>query len=185
VKELLALAKERPGKINYASTGSGTSGHLAMELFKSMAGIDLVHVPYKVVGQAQNDLIAGQVSLWFPTAPGALPHIQAGRMRILAVAGAGRSPALPEVPTVSEAGVAGYEASTWYAMLAPASTRQEIVGQLHRETVGVLRQGDMQQRLSSMAVEIVASSPEQLSRHIRSELPKWEKVVRQSGARVD
>jgi tripartite-type tricarboxylate transporter receptor subunit TctC len=185
VKELLAVAKQRPGQINYASTGSGTSGHLAMELFKSMAGVDFVHVPYKVVGQAQNDLIGGQISLWFPTAPGALPHIHAGRMRALAVAGATRSAALPEVPTVSEAGVPGFDASTWYAMLAPARTPRELVSKYHGEIVRILKQKDFTERLSSMGVEALGSTPEHLARHIQSELPKWSRVVRQAGVRVD
>ncbi len=185
VKELIALAKAKPGQIHYASTGSGTSGHLIMELFKSMAGVDLVHVPYKVIGQAQADLISGQVSLWFPTAPGALPHVKAGRMRLLAVAGAKRSPALPDVPTVSEAGVAGFEAATWYALLAPARTHREIIGRINGEIVRILKQPDVQERLTGLGIEIVGSSPDELARHIRAEIPKWARVVKQSGARVD
>ena len=185
VNELVALAKSKPGQINYASTGSGTSGHLVMELFKSMSGIDLVHVPYKVIGQAQADLMGGQVSLWFPTAPGALPHIQAGRMRALAVAGAKRSPALPELPTVSEAGVPGFEASTWYALLAPANTRRDIVAKVNGDVAGILRQPEVHARLAAMAIEIAGGSPEELARHIRSEIPKWARVVKLSGARVD
>ena len=185
VKELLVLAKSRPGQINYASTGSGTSGHLTMELFKSMAGIDLTHVPYKVIGQAQNDLISGQVSLWFPTAPGALPHIGAGRMKALAVAGAKRSPALPDVPTVAEAALPGFDASTWYAMLAPARTPREIVGRLNGAVVAILRLPDIQDRLAGMGVEPLGSTEAELAKHIVSELPKWARVVKQSGARVD
>jgi tripartite-type tricarboxylate transporter receptor subunit TctC len=185
VRALVALAKARPGQINYASTGSGTSGHLVMELFKSMAGIDLVHVPYRVVGQAQSDLIAGQVLLWFPTAPGALPHINAGRMKALAVAGAQRSPALPALPTVSEAGVPGFEASTWYAMLAPARTPRRIVERINGDVVAILRQPDVQERLTGLGIEIVGSSPDELARHLKSEMPKWARVVKQSGARVD
>jgi tripartite-type tricarboxylate transporter receptor subunit TctC len=185
VKELISLAQGQPGRINYASTGSGSSGHLVMELFRSMAGIDLVHVPYKVIGQAQSDLISGQVSLFFPTTPGALPHIQAGRMKALAVAGASRSPVLPAVPTVSEAGVPGFEASTWYALLAPARTPATIVGKLNSEVVSILRQREVEERLSAAGVEVVGSSPEALARHILSEIPKWARVVKQSGARVD
>ena len=185
VKELIALAKGQPGRINYASSGSGSSSHLVMELFKSMAGIDLVHVPYKVIGQAQNDLIGGQVSLFFPTAPGALPHIQAGRMKALAVAGARRSPALPSLPTVSEAAIPGFEASTWYAMLAPARTPRPVVDRINGNVVRILRQPDMNERLSGMGIEIIGSSADELARHIRSEAPKWARVVKQSGARVD
>jgi len=185
VSELIALAKSKPGQIHYVSTGSGTSGHLVMELFKSMTGIDLVHVPYKVIGQAQADLMGGQVSLWFPTAPGALPHIQAGRMRALAVAGAKRSPAFPELPTVSEAGVPGFEASTWYALLAPANTPRDIVAKVNGDVARILRQPEVHARLAAMAIEIAGGSPEDLARHIRSEIPKWARVVKLSGARVD
>jgi tripartite-type tricarboxylate transporter receptor subunit TctC len=185
IKELIALARTKPGQIHYASTGSGTSGHLVMELFKSAAGIDLVHVPYKVIGQAQADLIGGQVSLWFPTAPGALPHIQAGRMRALAVAGARRSPALPDLPTVSEAGVPGFEASTWYALLAPAGTPRHIVARINGEVTTVLKQPEVRERLTAMGIEIAGGSPDNLARHIRSEIPKWAQVIKQSGARVD
>lgn len=185
VKEFIALAKTKPGQIHYASTGSGTSGHLIMELFKSMAGVDLVHVPYKAIGQAQADLIGGQVSAWFPTAPGALPHIQAGRMRVLAVAGAKRSPALPQVPTVSEAGVPGFDAGTWYAVLAPARTPRDIVSRINGSLVAVLKQADVRERLAGMAIEPVGSSADELARHIASELPKWARVIKQSGARVD
>jgi tripartite-type tricarboxylate transporter receptor subunit TctC len=185
VQELIVLARAKPGQIHYASTGNGTSGHLIMEMFKSMAGIELVHVPYKVIGQAQADLISGQVSLWFPTAPGALPHIKAGRMRLLAVAGGKRSPALPDVPTIAEAGVPGFDASTWYPLLAPARAPRDVVAKINKAVVGVLNQPDVQQRLTGMAIEIVGSSPEELARHIRSEIPKWARVVKQSGARVD
>jgi tripartite-type tricarboxylate transporter receptor subunit TctC len=185
VKDVIALAKARPGQIRYASTGSGTSGHLVMELFKSMAGIDLLHVPYKAVGQAQTDLISGQVELWFPTAPGALPHVKAGRMKLLAVAGAKRSPALPDVPTVAEAGVPGFDASTWYPLLAPAGTPKAVIGRVHGDTVRILGQPDVRERLTGLGIEIVGSSPGELARHIRDEIPKWAKVVRQSGARVD
>jgi tripartite-type tricarboxylate transporter receptor subunit TctC len=185
VKELIALARAKPGQIHYASTGSGTSGHLIMEMFKSMANVDLVHVPYKVIGQAQADLVSGQVALWFPTAPGALPHIKAGRMRLLAVAGGKRSPALPDVPTIAESGVPGFDASTWYPLLAPARTPRDIIAKINQAVVGVLNQPDVRQRLTGMGIEIVGSSPEELARHIRSEIPKWAQVVKQSGARVD
>lgn len=185
VKELIALAKRAPGRINYASTGSGSSGHLTMELLKSMAGIDLTHVPYKVIGQATSDLIAGQISLWFPSLPGALPHITAGKMTALAVSGARRSPALPQTPTVAEAGIAGFEAVTWYPLLAPANTPKPIVDRLNAQVVAILNAGDVRERLTAQGVEPVGSTPAQLAQHIRTELPKWAKVVRLSGAKVD
>jgi tripartite-type tricarboxylate transporter receptor subunit TctC len=185
VKDLIALAKARPGQINYGSTGSGTSGHLIMELFRSMAGIDLVHVPYKVIGQTYADLLSGQVSLFFPTAPGALPHIQAGRVRALAVAGVKRSAALPGVPTVAEAGVPGFEAGTWYPLLAPARTPRAAVESVHRDLVHVLGQPDVRERMAAAGIEIVGSTPDELARHIRDEIPKWARVIKQSGARAD
>jgi tripartite-type tricarboxylate transporter receptor subunit TctC len=185
VKDLIALAKARPGQINYGSTGSGTSGHLIMELFRSMAGIDLVHVPYKVIGQTYADLLSGQVSLFFPTAPGALPHIQAGRIRALAVAGAKRSAALPGVPTVAEAGVPGFDAGTWYPLLAPARTPRAVVESAHRDLVHVLGLPDVRERMTAAGIEIVGSTPDELARHIRAEIPKWTRVIKQSGARAD
>jgi tripartite-type tricarboxylate transporter receptor subunit TctC len=185
VKELIALAKKSPGKINYASPGNGSSGHLTMELFKTMAGVDLVHVPYKVMSQLQGDVIAGQVPLAFSTIPGALPHIQAGRMSPLAVSGARRTPVLPNVPTVAEAGVAGYEATTWYPILAPAGTPGTIVQKLNAELNGIVTASEMKERFQAMGVDALGSTPEALAAHIKSELTKWAKVVQLSGARVD
>jgi len=185
VKELVALAKARPGRINYASTGSGSSGHLAMELFKAMAGIDLLHVPYKVIGQATTDLLSGQVSLWFPTVPGALANIRAGKINALAVAGAKRSPALPGTPTVAESALPGFDAATWYPVLAPAGTPKPVVDTLNKHIVAILRTPDVSEHLTSQGVEPIGSTPAQLAAHIKAELPKWAKVVQASGARVD
>jgi tripartite-type tricarboxylate transporter receptor subunit TctC len=185
VKELIALAKKAPGKINYASPGSGSSGHLTMELFKSMAGVDLTHVPYKVMGQLQSDLMAGHIPLAFSTIPGALPHIKAGRMTPLAVSGARRSPALADVPTVAEAGVPGYEATTWYPVLAPAGTPRAIVERIHRDIIAIIRTPEIVERFATMGVEPIGSTPEGLAQHIKRELPKWAKVVQLSGARLD
>jgi tripartite-type tricarboxylate transporter receptor subunit TctC len=185
VKDLVALAKSRPRQINYVSTGSGTSGHLMMELFRSMAGIEIVHIPYKTIGQAYADLVSGQVPLFFPTAPGALPHLQAGRIRPLGVAGAARSPALPGVPTISEAGVRGYEANTWYPLLAPARTPRAVVDAVQRDLRETLGLPDVRERLTGAGIDVVGSTPEQLAAHIRDEIPKWARVVRQSGARAD
>ena len=186
VKELIALAKAKPGQINYGSTGSGSSGHLVMEMFRSQAGIELTHVPYKSVGQTTADLISGQVSLWFPTIPGALPHIKGGRMRALAVAGVRRSPALPDVPTVAEAAsLSGFDATTWYAVLTPAGTPAAIVAKLHAAFLRVLRSPDVQERLAVQGVESIGGTPEQAAAHIRGELPKWAKVVKAAGVRVE
>jgi tripartite-type tricarboxylate transporter receptor subunit TctC len=185
VRDLIALARKSPGKILYASTGGGSSGHLAMELLKNMAGIDLVHVPYKVIGQATTDLMSGQVSLWFPSLPGALPHITGQRMQALAVTGARRSPALPDAPTVAESGVPGYEATTWYPVLAPRGTPQAIVDQLNARIVAILKAPDFYERLMSQGVEPVGSTPAELSKHMRSETVKWARVVKAAGVSVD
>ena len=185
VSQLIALARKAPGEINYASTGSGSSGHLTMELFKSMAGIALTHVPYKVIGQATTDLLSGQVSLWFPSIPGALPHIRAGKMIALAVSGGKRSPALAEVPTVGESGLPGFEASTWYPLLAPAGTPQAIVAKLNAQVVAILNSAEVQERLVAQGVEPIGSTPAQLAGHLRSELAKWAKVVKLAGVSVD
>jgi len=184
-KELIALAKTRPGQIVYASTGSGSSGHLVMEMFRTQAGIELLHVPYKAISQTTADLISGQVSLWFPTIPGALPHIRSGRMRALAAAGAKRSPALPEVPTVAESALPGFEASTWYAILTPAGVPKPIIAKLNTEFLNILRTPDMQQRLHAHGIEAIGSTPEQLAAHLRNELPKWAKVVQTTGVRAE
>jgi tripartite-type tricarboxylate transporter receptor subunit TctC len=185
VKELIALARRRPGEINYASTGSGSSGHLTMELFKSTAGISLTHVPYKAIGQTIADILSGQVSLWFPTVPGVLPHIKSGKMIALAVAGGKRSPALPAVPTVAEAALPGFEATTWYPVLAPAGTPQTIIDKLNAQLIAIVNTADVQERLLAQGVEPVGSTPARLASHLRSELEKWAKVVKASGATVD
>jgi len=185
IRELIALAKKKPGQINYASTGSGSSGHLAMELFRSMAGIELTHIPYKVIGQTTADLLSGQVSLWFPTMPGVLQHIKSGRMTALGVSGSRRAPALPNVPTIAEAGVPGYDASTWYPLLAPAGTPTAIVDKMNAQLVAILASADVREKLQAQGIEPVGSTPAQLGAHLKSEMVKWEKVVRLSGAKVD
>jgi tripartite-type tricarboxylate transporter receptor subunit TctC len=185
VRELIALARAHPGAINYASTGSGSSGHLTMELFRGMARIELVHVPYKVIGQALADLMAGQVSLWFPTLPGALPHIKAGRIAALAVAGSRRTAALSTTPTVAESGLPGFEASSWYALLAPAGASMSVVEQLHTRFAAIMTAPAVQEKLAAQGLEPVASTPAQLAIHLKSELEKWARVVKSSGARAD
>ncbi len=185
IRELIALAKKAPGQINYASTGSGSSGHLAMELFRSMAGIELTHVPFKVIGQATADLLSGQVSLWFPTMPGVLQHIKGGRMIALGVSGSRRAAALPAVPTIAESGVAGYEASTWYPLLAPAGTPQAVIDKLNAQMIVILAGAELREKLGAQGIEAIGSTPAQLAAHLKNEMAKWEKVVRLSGARVD
>jgi tripartite-type tricarboxylate transporter receptor subunit TctC len=185
VKDIIAFAKKAPGTINYASPGSGSSGHLTMELFKTMAGVNLVHVPYKVMSQLQGDVIAGQIPIAFSTIPGALPHIQAGRMVAVAVSGARRSSALPNVPTIAEAGVPGYEATTWYPVLVPAHTPKAIVDKLNAQLVAIVKAPELQERLLTMGIDPIGSTPEELAAHMKSELKKWAHVVEASGARVD
>lgn len=182
---LIALAKKQPGKINYGSTGVGTSGHLTMVMFLHQAGITMSHVPYKVIGQTYTDLFAGRVSLFFPTLPGALPHYRAGKMRLLAVSGAKRSSALPDLPTVAEAALPGFEASTWYPILAPAGAPKSAVATLNRHFVAALKAPEIAKRLDSMGVEAIGSTPAQLAAHIKAELPKWAAVVRVSGTRAN
>jgi len=185
VQELVTLAKKTPAKLNYASTGSGSSGHLAMELFRSMTGVELMHVPYKAAGQAQVDILAGQVALWFPTIPGALPFIRSGKINALAVSGATRSPALPDVLTVAEAGVRGFEAATWYPVLAPAGTASEITTRLNREIVAIVRNRDVREQLVHAGVEPIGSTPAELEAHIKAELAKWSRVIQSSRIRLD
>lgn len=185
VKELIALAKGKPGQLNYASAGNGTPPHLAGELFKSMAGVDLVHVPYKGNTPAFVDLISGQVSLSFPTIPSALPHVQAGRLRALAVTSRKRSAVMPQLPTIAESGLPGYDTSSWFGMLAPAGTPREIVRKLQQESAKVLQLRDVREKLLSQGLEPVGSTPEEFAATIESEIAKWAKVVKASGARVE
>jgi tripartite-type tricarboxylate transporter receptor subunit TctC len=181
VGDLIALAKRAPGKIDYVSSGNGTSGHLAMALFTNMAGIELTHIPYKSIGQAYADLVAGQVPLFFPTIPGALPFINAGRLRPLAVSSTRRSAALPQVATMDEAGVRGYEASAWYQVLAPAGTPRPVVDRLNQAVVQVLALPEVRKQLDGDGVEPIGSTPEHLAAYMKRELAKWARVVKEAG----
>jgi tripartite-type tricarboxylate transporter receptor subunit TctC len=185
VRELIALAKAKPGQLSFASSGNGTSIHLSGELFKTMAGIDMLHVPYKGSAPALTDLIGGQVNLMFDNLPSSLPHIKAGKLRALAVTSGKRSPALPDVPTIAEAGLPGFEASSWFGVFAPAGTPKEIITRLNMEIVKALTSPELKERLAAQGAEAVGNSPEQFAAHIRSETAKWAKVVKASGATVD
>ena len=185
VRQLIALAKERPGQMLYASAGNGTPPHLAAELFKHMTGTNIVHIPYKGNAQAMTDLIAGQVSLSFPTIPSALPHVQAGKLRALGVTSARRSSALPEVPAIAEAGVPGYEGSAWYGILAPAGTPQGIIGRWQNELHNTLRLPELRDKLIAQGLEPVANTPAEFAAIIAMEITKWSKVVAASGAKVE
>lgn len=185
VKELIALAKSEPHPLNYASGGNGTGGHLAMELFKTMAGVNMVHVPYKGIGPASNDLLGGQVSLMFLQMAVARPLILAGKLRALAVAGGQRSQAMPELPTVAEAGLPGFDVNPWFGIITRAETPKDIVAKLSTEIGKIMRLPEVKERLSSQGGEPVTDTPEEFATFIKAEIVKWTKVIKESGARVD
>jgi tripartite-type tricarboxylate transporter receptor subunit TctC len=181
VKDLIAMAKKRPGQLNFVSGGTGGAGHLAGELLKSMAGIDMVHVAYKGAGPALRELVGGQVHLMITNMPAAMPHVKAGRLRALAVTGASRSTLVPDLPTMHEAGVTGYELTNWFGVVAPASTPEAIVMRLNREISNSLKTPDMRDRLAALGAEGVGSSPTAFAAHIKAEITKWAKVISAAG----
>jgi tripartite-type tricarboxylate transporter receptor subunit TctC len=185
LKQLIALAKAQPGQIAYSSSGNGSGGHLAAELMNSMAGIRMLHVPYKGGGPALVDLIAGQVQVLFSTQLASWPHIQGGRIRALAVSTAKRPASIPDLPTIAEAGLPGYDSGVWYGVLAPAGTSREIITRLNGEIVRALNLPDYRGLLVNNAIDPIGSPPEQLGQYIKSELVKWAKVVKDAGVRVD
>ncbi len=185
VKEFVALAKANPNKLNYATGGSGSSAHVLTELFKSMAGVQLVHVPYKGVAQATTDLIAGQIQMSFNSTSTALAHMQAGRVRALAISTAVRSAAAPGLPTIAESGLPGFDASIWQGVFAPARTPADIITRLNREITGALATSEVKDLLSAQGVDAQPSTPEQFAAYIRAEINKWAKVIKMSGAKVD
>jgi len=185
LKDLIALAKARPGELNFASFGNGSTSHLSGEMFNAMTGVKLVHVPYKGGGPALIDTLAGHVPLYFSSLPTALPHVRAGKLRGLAVTGATRSKQIPEMPTVDEAaGTKGYISEVMYGILAPAGVPKDIVARLNRELVKILNAPDIRERLVSIGTDDpVANTPEQMAAYMRAEMPKWAKLVRASGAK--
>ena len=185
VQEFVALAKAKPGSLNYSSAGNGTSNHLAGELLKSMAGVDIVHIPYKGSAPALTDLMAGQVALMFDLVLTAAPHVKSGAVRGLAVTGLNRSSALPELPTVAESGVPGYEVSAWFGIFAPAGVPQPVVQRLNGEFVKALQQADLRQRLASQGAEPLSSTPGEFAAYLRAELDKWSRLVKASGMKLD
>jgi tripartite-type tricarboxylate transporter receptor subunit TctC len=185
VKELIALAKSQPGKLNYASVGEGTPNHLAMELFKSMTGTDMTHVPYKGAAPAITDLVGGHVQVMFNPMPPLLPHVKSGRLKALAVGGRQRSGALPDIPTVAEAGVAGYEYVTWYGIVAPAKTPRAIIEKINARLAAVLAIPEVALRLSGQGAEPRTSTPEELAAFMREDYKRLGAVIRFAGIKGD
>ncbi len=185
MQQLIALAKSYPKKLSYASGGIGGSGHLAMELFRTMTQVQAVHVPYKGTGAAITDLIGGQVPLCFCTLPSVFPHVKSGRLRALAVTTARRTPAAPDIPTVAEAGVPGYEMSQWYGLLAPAGTPTPIIERLNSEVGKALKHPELRSRLQSEGAEAVGSSPQEFGTFFKAEIAKWTRIVQRAGMRAD
>lgn len=181
IKELIAYAKAKPGELNFASSGTGGSQHLAGELLKGMARIEMTHIPYKGSPPALVDLLAGRVPLMTSTMPPALPHIKTGKVRVLAVTSAKRSPALPDVPTVAESGVPGYEAIAWQGLVAPAGTPRPVMARINTEFVKVLKQPDITAKLGEQGYETVASTPDWFAQYIKSEVVKWTRVIKAAG----
>ena len=184
-QELIQLAKAKPGQLTFASAGNGSGGHLSGELLKILAGIDLTHVPYKGIAPAIVDVISGQVTMTFASIISGTPHVKTGRLRALAVTGARRSPALPELPTMMEAGVRGYESSTWYGLLAPKATSRAIVTKLNHEVVAIINLPEVKANLLAEGAEPVGNTPEQFGEFIKAEIAKWGKVIRTAGLRAE
>jgi len=185
VRELIAFARAHPGKLNYASTGNGTSNHLSFELFKTMTGTQITHVAYKGSAPAVTDLIAGQVDVMFDNTPNVLPHVKAGKLKALAVSTRSRTPLAPEIPSVDESGVPGYDVSVWFGVLTVAGTPREIVQRLNGEMVKILSSREVKERFARMGVEVVAGTPEQFSQFLKSEVARWAKVVQDAGIKAD
>ena len=185
IKELIALAKAKPDQLTYASTGSGTSNHMSMELFKLMTGTKITHVPYKGSAPALVDLMGGHVMMIFDNTPNVLPHVKGGKVKAIAVTSQKRSDLAPEVPTVIESGVPGYEVNVWFGVVAPASTPRDVVTKLNGEINKIIAMTDVRQRFTNGGVTPVGGTPEQFTEHIRNEVAKWGKVVKATGARVE
>lgn len=185
LKELIALARSRPGQLSFGSGGIGAATHLAVEILKSMAGIDMIHVPYKGGGPAMIDLLGGQLSLIFNDQLTTLPYIRSGKFRALAVSSAQRSSMLPNIPTVAESGLPGYEVIGWYGMLAPAGTPAPLINRLYREVVRIVQMPDVRERFLSLGTEPFTAAPPQFATFIKAEIPKWGKVVKDANIKAD
>lgn len=185
LQDIIRLAKEQPGKLSYPSGGHGTTQHLSGELLNTMAGIKLVHIPYKSTGQMTTDALGGQIQIIFHNAPVLLPHVRSGALRGIAVTSAKRQPSAPELPTISEAGLPGFEVSAFFGFMAPAGVPRPIITRLHREIVAIMALPDMRERFLAQAAEPVGNRPEEYAAFIQSEIVKWAKVVKEAGLKVD
>jgi tripartite-type tricarboxylate transporter receptor subunit TctC len=185
VKDLIALAKAQPGKLTFSSPGSGTPNHLSGEMFKMLTGVNMQHVPYKGSAQAIQDVIAGHIALSFENITVVSPHVKSGRVRGVAVTSLNRSAALPEVPTIAESGLPGFDAVGWFGVVVPAATPREIVARLNAEIVRGLGAADVKERISTLGAELVTSTPEELDRFNRAQIAQWAKVVKFAGAKAD
>ena len=185
VKEFVAFVRARPGQLSYASSGSGLAAHLAGELFKTMTGTSMVHIPYKGAGPALIDTLAGHCEVMFATSLSVQPHLKSGRLRPLAVTTAKRSQSIPDLPTIAEAGVPGFEATSWHGIVVPAGTPQAVITRLNGEINKVLQAPDVRERLTAQGAEVIGGTPQQFADYIKAEIPKWAKVIRDSGARAD
>ena len=185
VQELIALARAKPGQLSFASAGSGNSTHLAGEMFKMLANVDILHVPYKGATPAEIDLMAGHASLMFSSILSAMPHSNAGRMRALAVTSARRTSVMPELPTVAETGLAAYDVNPWYGLFAPAGTPREIVDKINREVLGILQLPDVKERFATLGADPAGTTPGEFATFINVEIEKWTRVIKQSGTTVD
>jgi tripartite-type tricarboxylate transporter receptor subunit TctC len=185
LKALIALAKSRPGQLNYASVGNGSPAHLGMEMLKSMTGIDMLHVPYKGTAPAVTDILAGHVSLMFNSMPSVLPQARSGKLRGIAVGSARRSPAAPDIPTVAESGVPGFEYVTWYGLFVPANTPRDVVNRLHAQVVKILAEPELSQRFANQGAEPSSSTPDQLAQYRRAEFERWRKLIAAMNLRLE
>jgi tripartite-type tricarboxylate transporter receptor subunit TctC len=185
VKELIALARSQPGHLNFGSAGNGSPNHLALELFNTMARVKMTHVPYKGTGQMVIDLVAGQLQLASMGFPAALPNVKAGKLRVIAVTSANRSKLLPEVPTVAETGLPGFDVTSWYSIFGPGALPSEIAAKLNADVATMTAAADVKERLAALGAEPAKMTPEELGRYVKAEVVRWSKVVKESGARLD
>jgi tripartite-type tricarboxylate transporter receptor subunit TctC len=185
VKEVIALAKSQPGKLTFASSGNGTSIHMSGAMFLHLTGTDMIHIPYKGSGPAVSDLLGGQVMMMFDNIPSSLPHIKAGKLRALATTGARRDPALPDLPTMAEAGVPGYESGVWFGLMVPAGTPKEIIATLNAAALQAAKSPEFIKRMTDLGYNIIAGSPEDMAAMSKAEIARWTPIVKASGAKVD